>query len=63
MPAIIQSKNHGHRYPFISADILTSSLKLAEALVPVKEIPVEEQPSSSESDDDEEETAVTIEAV
>lgn len=43
-----------HRYPFIAADVLTSSLKIAEALVPIKQVPDQED---SESDTTGENTA------
>jgi len=37
------------RYPFLSADILSSSAKLAEALISVKEVPAVDSEPEEES--------------
>ena len=71
MPHNINSKDQAYRYvlsidiiifryPFISADVLVSNNKLADALVPIKEVPLVDDTSSEEEEDaDEEETTVT----
>ena len=47
MPDTIKSSDQIHRFPFIASDILTSSVKLAEALVPLLPQP-DEQTSEKE---------------
>ena len=54
-------KNSSYRFPFICSDLLTSSIKIAEALVPIK--PVEKEDTSDVEDSHNETTAVSTSAV
>ena len=48
MPKNVHSKDQAYKYPFVCADILSNSTKLAEALFIVK--PVEQPSSDSEGE-------------
>ena len=52
-PKNAQSKDQAYKYPFMAADILSNSAKLAEAFITVKEAPPaeneEEEGSTSET--------------
>jgi hypothetical protein len=50
MPQEGASDDQQRRFPFIASDVLTSSIKLAEALVPVKSVPPPLEEATEETD-------------
>ena len=57
MPKNVNSKDQAYKFPFVCADILSNSTKLADALFIVK--PAEESESDSEPQDSHNETVAT----
>lgn len=57
MPKNVNSKDQAYKFPFVCADILSNSTKLADALFIVK--PVEESESESDAQDQHNETVAT----
>ena len=57
MPKNVNSKDQAYKFPFVCADILSNSTKLADALFIVK--PVEESESEGDAQDQHNETVAT----